>query len=243
MFRITAFLLGLSILMGTPAAAQAPSVSIQFQNGYVSLQARNAPLRTILNEWARTGRTTIINADRVAGAPLTIQLTNVPEREALATLLRSVSGYVLGARQVASSGPSTFDRIMIVPTSSVAATPARVFTNTPSATPGAPGPQPATQPPPPVAFVPGDPDDSGAQDGSPNRVLTAAQLQQQLNARAAAARAAEQAQEEDAARTSTPAARTPANPIFSGPSGRPGEITPIPQQPRNPLRPNGDPEP
>ena len=242
MFRTIGVLLGFSLLIGAPAAAQAPAVSIQFQNGYVSLQARNAPLRTILNEWARTGRTTIINGDRVAGAPLTLELTNVPEREALATLLRSVSGYIVGARQVASTGPSAFDRIMIVPTSSVAPAPARVFTNTPSAAPGPAAPQPPP-PPPPVAFVPGDPDEPAAAENGPNRILTAQQLQQQLNARAAAARAAEQAEEDDAARQATPPARTPANPIFSGPSGRPGEIAPVPQQPRNPLRPNGDPEP
>ena len=241
MFRTIGVLLGLSLLIGVPAAAQAPTVSIQFQNGYVSLQARNAPLRTILNEWARTGRTTIVNGDRVAGAPLTLELTNVPEREALATLLRSVAGYIVGARQVASTGPSAFDRIMIVPTSSVAPAPARVFTNTPSAAPGPAAPQPP--PPPPVALVPGDPDEPGAPESGPNRILTAQQLQQQLNARAAAARAAEQAEENDAVRQATPPARTPANPIFSGPSGRPGEIAPVPQQPRNPLRPNGDPEP
>jgi hypothetical protein len=238
MFRTIGVLLGFSLLIGAPAAAQAPTVSIQFQNGYVSLQARNAPLRTILNEWARTGRTTIINGDRVAGPPLTLELTNVPEREALATLLRSVGGYIVGARQVASTGPSAFDRIMIVPTSSVVApAPTRVFTNTPSA---APQPPP---PPPPVAFIPGDPDEPGAGDSGPNRILTAQQLQQQLNARAAAARAAEQAEDDAAVGQSTPPARTPGNPIFSGPSGRPGEIAPVPQQPRNPLRPNGDPEP
>ena len=45
------------------------------------------------------------------------------------------------------------------------------------------------------------------------------------------------------ARPVTQPTATPANPFFSGTSGRPGEVAPVPQQPRNPLRPNGDPEP
>ena len=102
------------------AAAQSPGVSIQFHNnGTVTLQARNAPLRTILQEWARSGGTTIINADRVSAAPMTIELTNVPERDALATILRSTSGYVVGARAVAATGASSYDRIMVLPQSSV----------------------------------------------------------------------------------------------------------------------------
>jgi hypothetical protein len=156
-----------------------------------------------------------------------------------------VSGYIVGARQQASTGPSAFDRILILPTSTASPT-ARIA--------AAPPPTPAPAP----VFVPSEPDDAqdaaetAAEAAAAGRPLTAAQMQNQIreaNARAAAARlAAEQDVVEPpdaAARPATPAATpAPTNPFFSGTgSGRPGEITPVPQQPRNPLRPNGDPEP
>ena len=228
-----------ALLVTSAAAAQSAGVSVQFHDdGTVSLQARNAPLRTILQEWARTGRTTFINAERVTGVPMTIELTNVTERAALATLLRGTSGYIVGARPVATTGASSYDRIMILPQSSTPPT-ARVVSSSPS---------PTTQPPAPIAFVPGDPDDN--QDPN-SRVLTAQQLQNQLAARAAEAQRQVQGQQgqqapptqDQMARPVTQPTATPANPFFQGTSGRPGEIAPVPQQPRNPLRPNGDPEP
>ena len=243
---ICALTASLGLLAGS-ATAQS-QVSIQFQNGFVSVSARNAPLRTILQEWARVGRTNIVNAERVTGSPLTIELVNVPEQEALATLLRGITGYVVGARQVASTGPSSFDRIMILPGNSatVAARPAN-------------SPPVAAAPPPAITFVPGDADDD---QGVPvdGRVLSAAQLQNQIreaNARAAGQQGqpAQPVQPEPAARTGQPAPGQPTtqpttnqptnrgNPFFTGPtSGRAGAIDPVPQQ-RNPLRPNGDPEP
>jgi hypothetical protein len=224
-----------ALLTASAAAAQAPGVSIQFHNnGTVTLQARNAPLRTILQEWARSGGTTIVNAERVSGAPMTIELTNVSERDALATILRSTSGYIVGARAVTTTGASSYDRIMVLPQSSVPPT-ARAVASAPSPTP---------PPPAPMVFVPGDPADEPQQD--PNgRVLTPAQLQQQLNVRAAAARIAEQPQNppDQPVRPATPPTTTPTNPFFQGPSGAPGQVAPVPQQNRNPLRPNGDPEP
>lgn len=225
-----------ALMVTSAAAAQTTGVSVQFHNdGTVSLQARNAPLRTILQEWARAGRTTFINAERITGAPMTIELTHVTERDALATLLRGTSGYIIGARPEIAAGASLYDRVMVLPQSSTPPT-ARVVSNAPLPTP---------PPPAPIAFVPGDPEDAPL---DPNgRVLTAQQLQQQLAARAAAAQ--QQIQQQNAppqdqmARPVTQPTTTPANPFFSGTSGRPGEVAPVPQQPRNPLRPNGDPEP
>lgn len=229
--RLYALAASFALLAGT-AHAQTSPVSIQFQNGMVSVSARNVPLRTILQEWSRVGRTTIVNAERVTGAPVTIELSNVPEQEALATLLRGVTGYIVGARQVLATGPSSFDRIMIMP-----------GTATVAARSSAPPPPPAP-PPSPITFVPGQPDDD-PQDAAAARV-TAQQLQNQIresNARAAANRV-EPEGDAPARPPTTPApTATPGNPFFSGVSGRPGEVTPVPQQPRNPLRPNGDPEP
>jgi hypothetical protein len=89
----------------------------------VSLRAQNAPIRTILAEWARLGGATIVNGERVAGAPVTLELTDVPERNALDIVLRGVAGYMLGPRRAGTVGPSEFDRIMILPSSVAPRTP------------------------------------------------------------------------------------------------------------------------
>ena len=99
-----------------PAAAQ-QAVTLQFQGGLVTLRAQNAPVRTILAEWARLGGTTIVNGDRVVGPPVTLELTGVPERQALDIVLRNVAGYMLAPRRAGASGSSAFDRVMILPTS------------------------------------------------------------------------------------------------------------------------------
>jgi len=98
------------------AHAQAP-LRLQIDGGRVTLHAQNVPVRTILAEWARIGGTKIVNGDRVAGTPLTLDLEGVPERQALDIILRSVSGYALGARAADTQGASMYDRIMILPTS------------------------------------------------------------------------------------------------------------------------------
>jgi hypothetical protein len=100
----------------TSAAAQ--GVTLEFQDGKVRLTAQNVPVSLILSEWARRGRTTIVNGERVPGPPITIELQDVSEQQALDILLRSASGYLVGARETAMAGASSFDRIYILPTSS-----------------------------------------------------------------------------------------------------------------------------
>jgi hypothetical protein len=102
-------------VLAAPAGAQ--GVKLQFNAGQVSLSAQNAPIRAILQEWARLGGATIVNGDRVAGPPVTLELTGVPERQALDVVLRSVAGYIVAPRRAGSPGASAFDRIMILPTS------------------------------------------------------------------------------------------------------------------------------
>jgi hypothetical protein len=98
------------------AAAQTP-LQLQISNGRVTLHAQNVPVRAILAEWSKVGGAKIINGDAVAGAPLTLDLEGVPERQALDIILRGVSGYVLAARQPGTPGVSMYDRIMVLPTS------------------------------------------------------------------------------------------------------------------------------
>ena len=92
-------------------------MKLEIRNGRVSLDAQNVPVRQILAEWARVGGAKVVNGEKVAGAPVTLQFNELPERQALDIILRSVSGYMLAVRQPGSVGASAFDRILILPTS------------------------------------------------------------------------------------------------------------------------------
>jgi hypothetical protein len=90
-------------------------VQLRIQDGRVTLSATNATLGDILAEWAKVGRTRIINGERVGGEPLTLQLVDMPEEQALVVLLRSLNGYVAAPRPAPAADASRFDRIMIMP--------------------------------------------------------------------------------------------------------------------------------
>src|SRR5688572_9573400 len=112
------------VLLGCAASSSAQTVSLQFDNGLVTLNAQNAPVRTILAEWARLGGTRFVNAERVGGAPVTLELTSVPERQALEILLRAVAGYVVTQRE--GAGVSRLGGVAILPTSAAVRAPAPV---------------------------------------------------------------------------------------------------------------------
>ena len=114
-----------AMLLGVAATSSAQAVSLQFNDGRVSLNAQNAPVRAILFEWARLGGTRIVNGERLGGAPVTLELTDVPERAALDVLLRSAAGYVVTARQE-PGGPSTLGGVIILATTSAPRTQAPV---------------------------------------------------------------------------------------------------------------------
>jgi hypothetical protein len=224
----------LCVTVAAPVAAQSP-VSIQFQDGNVTIRATNVPLRTVLAEWARVGGSRIVNHERVTGNVDVLALDNVPEREALRQLLRSISGYIVGARTDTVAGRSTFDRIFLLPTSTVGRAPA-------------PPQIQAAAPPPAVVYLPGDPDDAANQGAAGARaqqlireVREMSDAQRRLAeaaATAAAAREAEEEEDEDGAPARpAPGARTPgpAGGVIRG-SSRPGEITPVPSQPNNQRR-------
>jgi hypothetical protein len=111
-----------ALLLAAPAGAQ--QVTLQIQNGLVDLEAKGAPLRAILTEWGKVGGTLVVGADRVSGAPLTLTLEGVPEREALAIILRNVAGYMAAPRPALGAGASMYDRIVVLASSSAPATPA-----------------------------------------------------------------------------------------------------------------------
>lgn len=153
------------MLVGVSLAtsAQAADVHITIADGKVSVSATDATIGQILNEWARVGQTRIVNAERLPGGPMSIQLDNVSEAQALDTVLRSASGYLAAPRSVAVANASAYDRIFVLASSS--GTPSRPVTV------GAP-PAAAFAPPvfqtPPADEPQGDPPDAGRQP--PGRV-------------------------------------------------------------------------
>jgi hypothetical protein len=119
------------LLCGT-AFASAQTLSLEFNDGRVKLTAENVPVSRILAEWTRVGGTRIVNGERVPGAPVTLQL-DAPERQALETVLRGAAGYMVLARETTSPGASTFDKILVLPTTTRA--PAAAATPPPVAQP------------------------------------------------------------------------------------------------------------
>src|SRR5262249_51476254 len=112
-------------LVVTAAASTASAdVRLTIQDGRVTLVAKDATVRQILTEWARVGQTKIVNVERIPGGPLTIELRDVPERQALRVLLRSVGGYVTAPRETAIADASMFDRILVMPVTAPAPAPA-----------------------------------------------------------------------------------------------------------------------
>jgi hypothetical protein len=105
----------------SPASAD---VQLSLQNGRVTIVAKDATVRQILTEWARVGQTKIVNVERIPGTPLTIELRDVPEQQALKILLRSISGYMAAPRTaMTAANTSVFDRIIVMPTLAAAAAP------------------------------------------------------------------------------------------------------------------------
>jgi hypothetical protein len=223
----------LLILCAVPARAQ-QAIRLEFNNGRVSLNAQNAPLRAILAEWARLGGATIVGGDRVAGAPVTLELIAVPERQALDTLLRTVAAYMLAPRRAGSVGASSFDRILILPTSAAPPNPPP----TPAVNTRGGPPRPIL-PRPPVIMNPGEPDGDDNDPNSPADLVAQPRLvrpPQTLpgNGNGVMVPVAEpDASEPVVVGGAPPSAGNPFG-VPPGSSARPGVIAPVPQQPQDP---------
>jgi len=112
--------------------ASAGDLKLTMQDGRVTLIADNVPVRQILQEWARIGQTKIVNAERLSGPNVTLQLVNTPERDALDILLRSANGYIAAPRPAPMANAATYDRITIF--ISTARPPAQVVSAAPPPT-------------------------------------------------------------------------------------------------------------
>jgi hypothetical protein len=111
-----------AVACGLSLPVHAGELKLTMQDGRVTIIADNVPLRQILQEWARVGQARIINADKMNGPALTLQLINASERDALDVLLRSASGYIAAPRPVQVANAAFYDRVTIMASSRPPAT-------------------------------------------------------------------------------------------------------------------------
>lgn len=196
----------------TLSARADAQVQLTMANGQVTLSARNATVPQILAEWARIGQTRIVNAERLTGTPVTLELSAVPEAQALDILLRSAGGYLLAPRAVAAANTSAFDRILVLPPSSA---PRAAAPPTPVANAQRPRPFESDEPPDaeraPINRFP--------QGGRPDQVTPPM----------------------PAAPASAPAMISSPTPFTPGGVARPGMMMPVPQPATPAQGPNGAP--
>ena len=124
-----AFLAALALGLSVPASAG--ELKLTMQNGRVTVMADNVPLQQILREWSRVGQAVVVNGEKLSGPNVTIQLVDVPEREALDVLLRSAAGYIAAPRAVPVATAAVFDRVTIMATSRAPAATASMNTPPP----------------------------------------------------------------------------------------------------------------
>jgi len=118
-------LLALTLVTGWASPGWAAGLTLTIRDGRVSLDAQDVTIRQILTEWARVGKTQIVNLDRLNSAPLTLKFDNLPEDQALDIILRTIPGYFAAPRPVPVADASIYDRIaLMTTTATVASTPA-----------------------------------------------------------------------------------------------------------------------
>jgi hypothetical protein len=111
--KLLTFIVAAVLALTAPAFAD---VQVSIHDGLVSIVAKDATVRQILAEWARVGQAKVVNLERIPGGPTSLELTNVPEQQALDVLLRAVSGYIAAPRPVLAANLSRYDRVVVMPT-------------------------------------------------------------------------------------------------------------------------------
>jgi len=113
----------LLVLTWSASPSSAAGLTLSMQGGLVSLDAQDVTVRQILTEWARIGKTRIINVERIAGGPVTLKFDDIPEKQALNIVLRSIPGYMALPRATPVADASLYDRILIMATTTAVAAP------------------------------------------------------------------------------------------------------------------------
>src|SRR5262245_29836804 len=119
--HMTRVFLAVLLVASMASTTSAAGLTLSIQNGLVSLDAQDVTIRQILQEWARVGRTQVVNAERIVGGPVTLKFAGVPEKQALDIILRAVPGYVAARRETLVADASVYDRILIMPTTTAVA--------------------------------------------------------------------------------------------------------------------------
>lgn len=210
------------VATAVPARAE---LRVSMHDGLVTVSASDVTVRQILAEWARVGQTKIVNGERVSGGPVTLEITDMPEEQALDILLRSAAGYLAAPRPVPIPSASHFDRIVITPTSSPASAPIAA---------GRPSPQPQPFARPPAPFI------NGADDNAPAPPLPQATPGNPVPnpfppPGAASGQPAPSAPQAPTATPSTPGGMSMPGTVMPAPPsapGQPGSINPPGQQPQ-----------
>lgn len=112
------------VMTGAVSVASAGELIVRIADGRATVIARDVPVSQILAEWARAGSTRVVNGERLTGGPLTLELVDIPEKEALDILLRSAAGYMAAPRPEPLAGASLYDRVVILATSQPPTNPA-----------------------------------------------------------------------------------------------------------------------
>ena len=99
------------------ASAVAPTCKLTIRTGTSRCQPRMRPSGRSSRNGRGSARRQIVNVERIPGAPVTLELRDVREEQALDVLLRSVSGYLAAPRATTIANASAFDRILVMPTS------------------------------------------------------------------------------------------------------------------------------
>lgn len=112
--RIVSILAACALLVSSANRASAQDFVMRFQNHRMTLIARDMSVSRILDRWSQIGGTIVVNGAAVQGGPISLQLDDVPEREALEILLRTVDGYIVAEREDESTGVSSISKILIL---------------------------------------------------------------------------------------------------------------------------------
>jgi hypothetical protein len=100
------------------STATAGELSVKIANGRATIIAKDVPVRQILAEWAKVGETKILNGEKVAGGPVTLELSRRSRegsaRRPAADRRRATSP---APRPANLAGASQFDRVIVLATS------------------------------------------------------------------------------------------------------------------------------
>ena len=110
-------------LLAVPShSATAQSLSLRLEGGTVTLHATNVTVDEILARWSKTTGLTVVSQNgHGSDIPVTLDLTGVPERDALRLILRDLSGYIMGEKRDPLTGAVRIDRLVILPDSAARA--------------------------------------------------------------------------------------------------------------------------